>query len=157
MIIPTAAVVTSFLDFLIGFLILISLMLWYQFLPDWKILTLPLFVLMVFLASLGPGLYIASLNVKFRDFRHIIPFTLQLGLYISPVGFSSAMVSEKWHLIYSINPMVSVIDGFRWAVMGNHSKISIPGQCISWSVVFFFLWLGLRYFRKMEKEFADVI
>lgn len=157
LIVPTAAVVVSFVDFLISFVILIGLMLWYQFLPGWQILTLPFFVVMAFLASLGPGLWITALNVKYRDFRYIIPFVVQFGLYVSPVGFSSAVVPEEWRLLYSLNPVVGVIDGFRWAILGGESRLYIPGFLLSLGVIVFFLWLGIRQFRKMEKSFADLI
>ena len=157
LIVPTAAVVVSFVDFLISFAILVGLMLWYQFLPGWQIFTLPLFVVMAFLASLGPGLWITSLNVKYRDFRYIIPFIVQIGLYVSPVGFSSSVVPEQWRFLYSLNPIVGVIDGFRWAILGGESTIYMPGFMVSWAVIAFFLWLGIRQFRHMEKSFADLI
>jgi len=157
LIIPTAAVVVSFIDFLISFAILVGLMLWYRFLPGWQIFTLPLLVVMSFLASLGPGLWITSLNVKYRDFRYIIPFIVQFGLYVSPVGFSSSLVPEEWRLLYSLNPMVGVIDGFRWAILGGESTVYMPGFLLSWVVIAFFLWLGIRRFRRMEKSFADLI
>jgi lipopolysaccharide transport system permease protein len=157
LIVPTAAVVVSFVDFLISFAILVALMLWYRFLPGWQIFTLPLFVVMAFFASLGPGLWITSLNVKYRDFRYIIPFIVQIGLYVSPVGFSSSVVPEKWRLLYSLNPIVGVIDGFRWAILGGESAVYMPGFLLSWIVIGFFLWLGIRQFRYMEKSFADLI
>lgn len=157
LIVPTAAVVVSFVDFLISFLILVGLMAWYQFVPGWRILTLPLFVLMAFLASLGPGLWITSLNVKYRDFRYVIPFIVQFGLYVSPVGFSSSVVPDEWRILYSLNPVVGVIDGFRWAILGGESKLYMPGFLASWLVIAFFLWLGIRHFRGMEKRFADLI
>ncbi len=157
LIVPTAAVVVSFVDFLISFIILVGVMLWYQFLPGWQILTLPFFILMAFLASLGPGLWITALNVKYRDFRYIIPFIVQFGLYVSPVGFSSAVVPEEWRLLYSLNPVVGVIDGFRWAILGGESRLYLPGFLLSWGLIVFFLWLGIRQFRKMEKSFADLI
>jgi lipopolysaccharide transport system permease protein len=157
LIIPTSAVVVAFVDFLISFLILIGLMLWYKFLPSWQILTLPFFIIMGFLASLGPGLWIAALNVKFRDFRYIIPFIVQFGLYLSPVGFSSTVIPDQWRLLYSINPMVGVIDGFRWAILGGESMPYLPGFILSWITIILFLWLGIRQFRLMEKSFADLI
>jgi lipopolysaccharide transport system permease protein len=157
LIVPTAAVVVSFVDFLISFVILVALMAWYRFVPGWQILTLPLFVAMAFLASLGPGLWITSLNVKYRDFRYVIPFIVQFGLYVSPVGFSSSVVPEEWRLLYSLNPVVGVIDGFRWAILGGESKLYMPGFLVSWGVIVFFLWLGIRHFRGMEKRFADLI
>lgn len=157
LIVPTSAVVVAFVDFLVSFAILGCLMIWYQFLPGWQILTLPFFILMAFLASLGPGLWITALNVKYRDFRYIIPFIVQFGLYVSPVGFSSGVVPEQWRLLYSINPVVGVIDGFRWAILGGESNLYLPGFILSWGVIVFFLWLGIRQFRKMEKSFADLI
>ncbi len=157
LIVPTAAVVVSFVDFLISFVILIALLAWYRFLPGWHIVTLPLFVLMAFLASLGPGLWITALNVKYRDFRYVIPFIVQFGLYVSPVGFSSSVVPEEWRLLYSLNPVVGVIDGFRWAILGRQSTLYLPGFLLSCGVIVFFLWLGIRQFRGMEKTFADLV
>ncbi|WP_100922593.1 ABC transporter permease [Candidatus Thiodictyon syntrophicum] len=157
LIVPTAAVVTSFIDFLISFGILVLLMLWYQFWPGWQILTLPGFVLMAFLASLGPGLWITALNVKYRDFRYVIPFIVSMGLYVSPVGFSSSVIPEQWRLLYALNPMVGVIDGFRWAILGGAAHIYWPGFILSWGLIACFLWLGIRQFRRMERSFADFV
>ena len=157
LIVPTAAVVVCFVDFLISFTILVGLMMWYRFLPGWQILTLPMFVAMTFLASLGPGLWVTSLNVKYRDFGHIIPFIVQFGMYISPVGFSSSVVPGEWRELYSLNPMVGVIDGFRWAILGGESTVYIPGFLLSWVVILFCLWFGVRQFRRTEKSFADLI
>lgn len=157
LIIPSAAVITSFVDFLISFVIMIGLMIYYQFLPSWQILLLPLFFVLAFLASIGPGLWLTALNVKYRDFRYIVPFIVQFGMYISPVGFSSNIVPEKWKLLYSINPMVGVIDGFRWCFLGGESTLYIPGFLLSLGVIVFFLWLGISTFRRMEKTFADSI
>jgi lipopolysaccharide transport system permease protein len=157
LIVPTAAVVVSFIDFLISFSILVLVMVWYQFMPGWQILTLPFFVLMAFLAALGPGLWITALNVKYRDFRYVIPFIVSMGLYVSPVGFSSSVIPEQWRLLYSLNPVVGVIDGFRWAILGGEAQIYWPGFILSWCLIGFFLWLGIRQFRKMEKSFADLI
>ena len=123
LIVPTATVVTAFVDFLISFAILVVLMIYYRFAPTWNILLLPGFILLALLASMGPGLWITSLNVKYRDFRYIIPFLVQFGLYVSPVGFSSQVIPEKWRLLYSINPMVGVIDGFRWCILGGQSPL----------------------------------
>lgn len=157
LVVPSASVVVAFVDFLVSFSILAVLMVWYKFMPGLQILALPFFVVMGFLASFGPGLWISSLNVKYRDFRYVIPFIVQFGLYTSPVGFSSAVVPEQWQLLYSLNPMVGVIDGFRWAILGGASSIYLPGFMLSWGVIVFFLWLGIRQFRKMEKGFADLI
>jgi len=157
LIIPASSVITSFVDFLISGAILIGLMIWYQFLPGWRIITLPFFVVIAFAASTGCGLWLAALNVKYRDFRYIIPFIVQFGLFVSPVGFSSSIVPEKWRLLYSINPMVGVIDGFRWAIIGREALIYWPGFLLSLSLVVIILVTGIRYFRKTEKTFADVI
>lgn len=157
LIIPTSAVIVSLVDFLISFIILVALMLWYRFVPDWRIVTLPFFILLALLAALGLGLWMAALNVKYRDFRYIVPFIVQFGLYISPVGFSSSIVPEKWRLLYSLNPMVGVIDGFRWAIFDGGAKLYWPGFLLSTGLtLLIFIW-GIRYFRKTESTFADVI
>jgi lipopolysaccharide transport system permease protein len=157
MIIPAATLVTAFIDFLISFVILLAMMIYYQFTPVWNILLLPCFIVMALLASLGPGLWMAALNVKYRDFRYIIPFVVQFGLYVSPVGFSSQIVPGKWRLLYSLNPMVGVIDGFRWCILGGESPLYIPGFILSIAIILFFLFLGIYRFRKTEKTFADLI
>jgi len=157
LIIPTAAVVVSFVDFLISFGIALVLMAWYQFLPSWQMLFLPLFLAIAFLASLGPALWVTMLNVKYRDFRYVIPFLVQFGLYVSPVGFSSKVIHEQWRLLYSINPMVGVIDGFRWCMLGGQSQIYLPALWLSLAVTAFFLWFGIRRFKTMERNIADLI
>jgi lipopolysaccharide transport system permease protein len=157
LIVPTATLVVAFTDFLISFLFLVLLMAWYRFVPDWRVTALPAFVALGFLASVGPSLWITALNVKYRDFRYVIPFVVQFGLYISPVGFSSSVIPEAWRLIYSLNPMVGVIDGFRWCILGGQSDLYLPGLAASAAVTLFFLWFGIHRFRKMEKSFADVI
>jgi len=156
LIVPTATIVVAFVDFLIGFVMLLAMMLWYRFVPGWQILLVPVFIAIAFFASLGPGLWTTAVNVKYRDFRYVIPFIVQFGLYISPVGFSSHVVPERWRLLYSLNPMVGVIDGFRWAVLGSHIE-SWSGFGLSLSVVVVFLAVGVRQFRTMEKKFADLI
>jgi lipopolysaccharide transport system permease protein len=157
LIVPTATVVVAFVDFLITFLILIGMMVWYRFLPGWQILVLPAFIVLAFLASIGPALWITSLNVRYRDFRIIIPFIVQLGLYVSPVGFSSTVVPAEWRLVYALNPMVGVIDGFRWCILGGQSQLHLPSLAVSLSVTAFFLWFGIRRFRMTEKSFADLL
>jgi lipopolysaccharide transport system permease protein len=157
LIVPTATVVVAFVDFLISFCMLLLLMAWYQFMPDWRILVLPAFVLLTFCASVGPALWITALNVKYRDFRYVIPFIVQFGLYVSPVGFSSNVVPEQWRLLYSLNPMVGVIDGFRWCILGGQSELYTDGLAMSIAVTAFFLWFGIHQFRKMERGFADLI
>ncbi len=160
-IIPGSAVVVSFIDFLISFTIMIAMMAWYWYWPDWRVLTLPLFVVLAFVAALGPGLLLTALTVRFRDFRIVIPFVVQFGLYVTPVGFSSAVIREKFgdtvFLLYSLNPMVGVIDGFRWALLRGQSGIYWPGFGLSLALAGFLLWAGIAYFRKVEKTFADVI
>jgi lipopolysaccharide transport system permease protein len=157
LIVPTSAVIVSFVDFLISGVILLGLMVWYQFIPDWRILTLPIFIVIAFAASMGTGLWLTALSVEYRDFRYIVPFIVQFGLYISPVGFSSSIVPQEWRLLYSLNPMVGVIDGFRWAILGGESQIYLPGFALSLTLVALLLWGGIGYFRKMERTFADVI
>jgi ABC-type polysaccharide/polyol phosphate export systems, permease component len=157
LIVPTAALVVAFVDFLVSFAILIIVLAWYRFLPSWHMIYLPLFVVLAFLASMGPSLWMTVLNVRYRDFRYIIPFVVQLGLYVSPVGFSSSVVPERWRLLYSLNPIVGVIDGFRWCILGGHSRLYLPGLGMSIVVTAFFLWLGIHQFRKYEKSLADLI
>lgn len=157
LIVPASAMVVCLIDFAISLLLLAGLMLWFAYLPGWQLLLLPCFIAMAVLASLGPGLLIASLNVKYRDFRIVIPFIIQMGLYVSPVGFSSNVVPDQWRLLYSLNPMVGVIDGFRWVVLGGNVNLFWPGFLLSWCVIVFFLWLGVRRFRMMERSFADLI
>ncbi|MBW4636977.1 MAG: ABC transporter permease [Gloeocapsa sp. UFS-A4-WI-NPMV-4B04] len=157
LIVPTSAVIVSFVDFLVSGMILLALMAWYNFVPDWRILTLPLFILIAFAAAIGAGLWLAALNVEYRDFRYIVPFIVQFGLYISPVGFTSKIVPEQWRLLYSLNPMVGVIDGFRWAILGGESNIYLPGFVLSVGIVALLLISGIWYFRRMERTFADTI
>ena len=157
LVVPISAVIVSFVDFLISGTILVGLMLWYGFAPDWRIITLPLFTIIAFAAAMGTGLWIAALNVKYRDFRYIIPFVVQIGLYVSPVGFSSSIIPENWRLLYSINPMVGVIDGFRWAILRGNIQLYWPGFLLSFTLVLVILVTGIMYFRKTEKTFADVI
>jgi lipopolysaccharide transport system permease protein len=157
LIVPAGSVLVSMIDFLISFVIFSGMMLWYRFVPDLRIFLLPLFIMLAFLASFGAGLWLSALNVKYRDFRYVVPFIVQFGLYISPVGFSSAIVPEKWRLIYYLNPMVGVIDGFRWAILGDTFPVYWSGMLLSASLTIIIFISGLYYFRRMEKSFADVI
>jgi lipopolysaccharide transport system permease protein len=157
LIIPTSSVVVSFVDFLISAAILMGLMVWYGFLPTWRMIALPLLILIAITAAMGAGLWISALNVKYRDFRYVVPFIVQFGLYISPVGFSSSVVPDKWRLVYSLNPMVGVIDGFRWAILGNDALLFMPGFILSIGLVVLLLICGIKYFRATERTFADVI
>jgi lipopolysaccharide transport system permease protein len=158
LIIPVSSVITSFIDFLISFVILLVLFVVYGYAPPVEIFFMPLFWIMAFLASFGPGLYLTALNVKYRDFRYIIPFIVQFGLFISPVGYSSSQIPEKWKWLYSLNPVVGVIDGFRWCIVKNapNPLLAYPFY-ISLGVTLFFIWLSIYQFRKMEKNFADLI
>lgn len=157
LVMPTSAVVVSFVDFLISFIILVGLMLYYRFMPSWQAITLPLFIFVAFMAAIGTGLWLCALNVRYRDFRYIVPFVVQFGLYVSPVGFSSSIVPARFRLLYSLNPMVGVIDGFRWAITGKSFHLYWPGFICSMTIVAILFVSGLWYFRKMEKTFADVI
>lgn len=158
LIIPASSVITSFIDFFISFIILLLLFLVYGYMPPTEIFLMPLFWILAFFASFGPGLYLTALNVKYRDFRYIIPFIVQFGLFISPVGYSSTQIPEKWQWLYALNPMVGVIDGFRWCIVKDapNPMLHYPFY-ISLVVTIFFVWLSIYQFRKMEKSFADLI
>lgn len=157
LIVPVASSVVALVDFFISFVLLLAMMIVLGVLPDWRMIFLPAFVLFAVLASLGPSLILAAMNVRYRDFRFIVPFIVQFGLYVSPVGFSSSVVPDEWRLLYSINPAVGVIDGFRWCILGDEVNIYWPGFAISVLVMLGFLWLGVRTFRATEKTFADLI
>jgi lipopolysaccharide transport system permease protein len=156
-IIPLSSAIVASVDFCINLVLLFALMVWFGFFPSWQIIFLPFFVILAVLASLGPALLMTALNVKYRDFRYIIPFIVQFGLYVSPVGFSSAVVPERWRFWYSLNPIVGVIDGFRWSLLGGHSQLYLPAFLLSLAVVAVFLRLGIRYFRHTERTFADLM
>ena len=157
LIIPSSTIIVNLVDFLISFVILIGLMIWYHFVPSWTIVLLPLFLILAIISSFGAGLYVSAMNVKYRDFKYIVPFIVQFGMYISPVGFSSNVIPDKYRLLYSINPMVGVIDGFRWAILGGDTQIYLPGFLLSIVLLFLILIFGVRYFRKVEGSFADII
>ena len=157
LIVPLSTILVALIDFLVSLVILAGLMLWYGVVPGWQILLLPVFVLLALLCSIGPALWAAAVLVKYRDFRFIIPFVTQIGLYISPVGFSGKIVPEQWQLLYSLNPMVGVIDGFRWCILGGASPIDGPGFAIGMGITLILLWWGIRSFRRIERAFADMI
>lgn len=157
LIVPASSVITSLVDFGISFILMLGLFIWYGYAPGWQILLLPVFLLFAFIASMGAGLFVTALNVKYRDFRYIVPFIVQFGLYISPVGFNSNVIPEQWQYVYALNPMVGVIDGFRWCLLNGDQPINWASMTISLSVSFTMLWLGIYQFRKMEKSFADLI
>lgn len=157
LIIPVSTVIVNLVDFIISFFLLIGLMIWYHFIPSITMLFLPVFLALTFLISMGSGLFVAALNVKYRDFKYIVPFVVQIGMYVSPVGFSSSVVPQKYRLLYSLNPMAGAIDGFRWCILGNKSAIYMPGLLVSIGITFLLVFIGIWYFRKMEKTFADVV
>jgi len=157
LIVPAGSVITSLADFCFALVILVGLMIWYQYMPPATIVFLPLFVLLAVAASFGVGVWVAALMVRYRDFRVIIPLMVQLGLYISPVGFFSGVVPTEYRLLYSLNPMVGVIDGVRWCILGGENQLYWPGLVASVIGVIFMLTTGVRYFRRTERTFADVI
>lgn len=157
LVVPVASAVVAIVDFAVTFLLLIGLMLLFGFLPDWRLFFLPIFAALAVLTALGPGLLLAALNVKYRDFRFILPFIVQFGLYLSPVGFASSNVPDEWRILYSVNPAVGVIDGFRWSLLAGQSDLYLPGLAFSLAVTMLMLWLGIRQFRASEKIFADLI
>jgi lipopolysaccharide transport system permease protein len=157
LIVPTAALIVCLVDFAINLVLLFGMFIWFGFAPSWRLIFLPLFTGLAVLASAGPALWITAVNVKYRDFRQVIPFVIQFGLYVSPVGFSSAIVPEQWRLPYSLNPMVGVIDGFRWCILGGESQLYWPGFALSVCITGAMLVIGFRQFRKMERSFADLI
>lgn len=156
LVVPVSSVITSFVDFLISAVLLAIIMVYYGYFPGKSILLLPLFVILAFATAFGSGLWISALMVRYRDFRYIVPFVVQFGLYVSPVAFLSSVVPEKWRLLYSLNPMVGVIDGFRWALLGE-KNIYWPGFYISVGGVILLIVTGIWYFRRTERTFADVI
>ncbi len=157
LVITVSSVITSFVDFLISAVFLVALMIWYRYVPPVTVLLLPFFVLLVFAASLGVGLWISALMVRYRDFRFIVPFLVQFGLYISPVGFRSSVVPERFRLLYALNPMVGVIDGFRWCLLGARSDVFWPALVVAAVEVTLLIVSGIWYFRTTELTFADVI
>jgi len=157
LIVPASAVAVSLVDFLISAVFLAVLMAIYHVVPDWRIVALPLFVFIAFGAALGAGLWLTALNVKYRDFRFVLPFIVQFGLYVSPVAFPSEVVPAKWRTLYALNPMVGVIDGFRWSLLGGHTALSPTGLGLSLLVVVGLLVGGITYFRSVERRFADLV
>ena len=157
LVVVVSSVITSFVDFLISAIFLVVLLAWYHRMPPINVCFLPILVILVFGASLGIGLWLAALTVEYRDFRYIVPFMVQLGLYLSPVGFQSGVVPARFQALYSLNPMVGIIDGFRWSVLGTQSSTLWPAMAIAVSEVILLVASGIWYFRKTERTFADVI
>lgn len=156
-ILPAAPIFSALVDFAVSLGIFIFLCFLFGFHPSWRVLVLPAFVLLVVLVSFGPALLMTALNVKYRDFRYVIPFILQLGTYVCPVGFSTTIVPEGWRVAYSIIPIVGVIDGFRWCLLGGQFAFYWPSFIFSILLGTATLALGIAYFRKVEKKFADVV
>lgn len=157
LIVPLSSVIVSLVEFMISAVLLVILMFWFNVLPDSRILLLPLFIALLILASIGAGLWVAALNVKYRDFTYIVPFVIQFGLYVSPVAFNSNIVPQKWRMLYALNPMVGIIDGFRWSINGADTPLYWQGVVISAVVVLLLVFSGVQYFRATERSFADVI
>lgn len=157
LLVPLAALGPCAVDLAVGLVVLAGLMAWFHVVPDWRVLMLPLFLLLAAAAALGAGLWLAALSVRYRDFRYVVPFALQAGLFLSPVGFGSEVIPENWRLLYSLNPLVGVIDGFRWALLGGRTALYLPGLALSVVLVALLLAGGLRYFRRTERTFADVV
>ncbi|MBK7946181.1 MAG: ABC transporter permease [Flavobacteriales bacterium] len=163
MIVPASTIIVCLIDFVIALALVLALMVIYRFVPDARLLLLPAFLLLALVAALGSGLLIAALNVKYRDFRYIVPFIVQFGLYVSPVAFTSSDIRDsaripdavKW--LYELNPMVGVIDGFRWCLLGGRTELHAQGFLLSGAVSVLLLLIGILYFRKTERGFADVI
>jgi len=157
LVIPCAAVVTGLVDLLITLMLMAILMLWYGIAPSWEIIALPFFILMAFGLALGCGLLLSALNVEYRDFRYIVPFVVQLGLFVSPIAFSTADVPAEWRALYALNPLVGIIDGFRWSLLGGLVPLDPNTVWISLAVTVSMIVIGVWYFRQMEHSFADVI
>ena len=157
LLIPLATMVTSLVDFLLTLGILAALMVWYAFVPGWQLIALPFLVLLTFALSLGSGLLLAALNVEYRDFRYIVPFIVQFGIFISPVAFTTSSVPERWRTLYALNPLVGIIDGFRWSILNGSQPLDLKTLGLSAAVTTAFLFGGVWYFRRVERSFADVI
>jgi lipopolysaccharide transport system permease protein len=157
LVVPASSAIVCFVDFLISSVFLVGLMFYYHFAPPAQVILLPFFLLLVFSSSLGAGVWISALMVKYRDFRFIVPFMVQFGLYASPIVLMTASIPERWRLLYSLNPVVGIIDGFRWCLLGRENLIYWPGLVVSIANVTVLLSSGLWYFRKTERTFADVI
>ena len=156
LVVPISAVLGGVVDFAIAFVLLLAMMFYYGIVPGWQIVVLPGLVLLVVLASLGVGLWLSALNVQYRDVRYTISFLVQFWLFATPVAYPSSIVPEKWRVLYALNPMVGVVDGFRWALLGKPESPGVP-LLISMIVVVLLLVGGLYYFRRMEQQFADIV
>lgn len=157
LIVPAATIAVALVDAGVSLVLLMAMMVWFGIFPDWRIIVLPAFLALAVLAALGPALWLAAINVRYRDFQYIVGFVLQFGMYVSPVGFSSSVIPQQWRLLYSLNPAVGVIDGFRWCVLRGQAPLYLPGLLFSVIITAALLWSGVAYFRKAENTFSDVI
>jgi lipopolysaccharide transport system permease protein len=157
MIIPASAVVTAMVEFAISLLLLAALMWWQQYVPSWRVLFLPLFIILSLLCAAGTGLWISALMIRYRDVRMVLPFILQFGFFLSPIGYSSSVVPARWHLLYSLNPLVGIIDGFRWSILNGPAELTGGSVLISVGMSLFVIVSGAIFFRRVERTLADVI
>lgn len=155
--IPAGSIAVSSADFLISSMLLTGFMIWFGVMPDWHLITLPFFLAIIVALALGTGLLVSALNVRYRDFKHLVPVLVQLGFYLSPVAYASSNVPERYRMIYALNPMVGVIDGFRWAVLSGREPLYLPALAISVCSAILMMGIGVRYFRSVERGFADII
>ncbi len=156
LIVPLSSVAVALIDFAVVLVLLAVMCLWWQFTPDWRIIVLPLFIVLTLITAIGTGLWLTALTVKYRDFRFVAPFLLQVGLFLSPVGFSSTNL-PNWRFIYSLNPMVGAIDGFRWCLLRGEPALDPLNLAISIGMAALLLASGIWYFRRTERTFADLI
>lgn len=156
-IVPLSSVLVGLVDLAISFVVMLGVAIWYFYIPGWQIVFLPFMLLLLCTFTFAASIWVAALNVKYRDFRYIIPFAIQLGTYMSPVGFSTSVVPEKWQLLFSLNPMVGIIDGFRWCLLGGSVPFNTLAVVISVLFTFMLLIPGVRFFRRCESTFADII
>lgn len=154
---PAASSIVALIDFLVSLAVLFLLLAVFRYPPSWHIVFLPFLVVYAVLVALGPALLLSAMNVKYRDFRFIVPFVVQFGMYVSPVGFSSNSVPADWRFLYNLNPAVSVIDGFRWCLLGSSANIYLPGFLAGMAVTLLLLYFGYRTFRNTERAFADLL
>lgn len=156
LLLPAVTIATALVDTFISVLLLFAMLLWFGFMPDWRIVFFPVFLIFAVLVSIGPGLWFTAMNVRYRDFQYVIGFFLQFGLYVSPVGFSSSAIPQQWRFAYSLNPAVGVIDGFRWCLFRGAPPLYMPGLVCSVLITAFMLWAGVTYFQKSERTFVDL-
>lgn len=156
LLVPLSSIAVALVDFLFVVALYALLAAFHGLVPDWRVLALPLYIVLALGAALGAGLWLAALTVRFRDFRFVLPFLIQVGVFLSPVGFSTANV-PNWRLLYSFNPLVGIIDGFRWCLLRGDVELFWPAQIIAVGMTALFVWSGIWFFRRTERGFADII